>query len=60
MVPIPEWMAFLQEDIGIELAEKEKVLQHSITGALLVEWASEEKLQELLRKEEQGDQHPPL
>ena len=57
MVPIPEWMAFLQEDIVIELAEKEKVLQHSITG---VELASEEKLQELLRKEEQGDQHPPL
>ena len=53
-VPIPEWMTFLQDDVGIELTDMENVMQHSITGALLVEMVSEEKFETFLRRAEQG------
>ena len=39
-VPIPEWMSFLMEDVGIEVTDVENVVQHSIAGALLVEIVS--------------------
>ena len=53
-VPIPKWMTFLTEDVGIELTDMVNVVQHTITGTLLIEMVSKEKFETFLRKAEQG------
>ena len=52
-VPIPKWMTFLTEDVGIELTDMVNVVQHTITGTLLIEMVSKEKFETFLRKAEQ-------
>ena len=53
-VPIPEWLEFLREDVGIDLEDITSALQHTITGTLLVQMPTEEKFKEILTKAEKG------
>ena len=53
-VPIPEWMEFLEQDVGLDLKELSSALQHSITGHLLIQFASEDAFQKILTKAGDG------
>ena len=53
-VPIPEWMNFLQQDVGLDLKELSNALQHSITGHLLIQFTSDDTFQRILTKAGDG------
>ena len=53
-VPVPEWMEFLRQDVGMDLMDISDACQHSTTSLLLITCSTEDVFKVTLAKAESG------